>query len=198
MSFTGNAFLLTFIPLFVAIDVLGVVPLFLSMTEGMGPREKNKLISEATLTALAVSLLFLVGGRLVFDFMGITENDFRVGGGIVLLVLAVDDLIFSSESRRNPETKVGVVPIGIPLIIGPAALKTILILVDAYGYLPTLVALLANLFIVWLVFRKSDVVIRLMGDAGAKATAKVAGLFMAAIAVMMIRVGLTAMIHAGG
>ncbi len=198
MSLTANAFLLTFIPLFVAIDVLGVVPLFLSMTEGMGPREKKTLISEATLTALAVSLLFLAGGRLVFDFMGITEDDFRVGGGIVLLVLAVDDLIFSSESRRASDTKVGVVPIGIPLIIGPAALTTILILVDAYGYLPTVVALLANLFIVWLVFRKSDVVIRLMGEAGAKATAKVAGLFMAAIAVMMIRVGLTAMIHAGG
>ncbi len=193
-----NILALTFIPLFVAIDVLGVVPLFLSLTQGLTPKEKRTLVTEATLTALAVSIVFLFGGRLIFDFMGITEDDFRVGGGIVLLVLAVDDLIFSSESRRNPETKVGIVPIGIPLIIGPAALTTLLILNDTYGKVPAVMSLLANLLIVWVVFRKSDLVSKLLGEAGSKAVAKVAALFMAGIAVMMIRVGLTAMLAGKG
>ncbi len=193
-----NILALTFIPLFVAIDVLGVVPLFLSLTQGLTQKEKRTLVTEATLTALAVSIVFLFGGRLIFDFMGITEDDFRVGGGIVLLVLAVDDLIFSSESRRNPETKVGIVPIGIPLIIGPAALTTLLILNDTYGKIPAVMSLLANLLIVWVVFRKSDLVSKLLGEAGSKAVAKVAALFMAGIAVMMIRVGLTAMLAGKG
>ncbi|MCU0412366.1 MAG: MarC family protein [Bacteroidetes bacterium] len=193
-----NILALTFIPLFVAIDVLGVVPLFLSLTQGLTPKEKRTLVTEATLTALAVSIVFLFGGRLIFDFMGITEDDFRVGGGIVLLVLAVDDLIFSSESRRNPETKVGIVPIGIPLIIGPAALTTLLILNDTYGKIPAIISLLVNLLIVWVVFRKSDLVSKLLGEAGSKAVAKVAALFMAGIAVMMIRVGLTAMLAGKG
>jgi multiple antibiotic resistance protein len=193
-----NAFILTFIPLFVAIDVLGVIPFFLSLTEGLDRPSKRILITEASFTALAVSLVFVVGGRAIFNFMGITEDDFRVGGGIVLLVLAVDDLIFSSESRRNPETKVGIVPIGIPLIIGPAALTTLLILRDTYGMLPTLFSLFTNLLIVALVFRNSEYISRIMGEAGSKAVAKVFGLLMAAIAVMMIRVGLTAMIHAKG
>ena len=193
-----NALILSFIPLFVAIDVLGVIPLFLSLTDGLGRIEKRKLITEATLAALAVSFTFVFGGRAIFNFMGITEDDFRVGGGIVLLVLAVDDLIFSSESRRNPETKVGIVPLGIPLIIGPAALTTLLILRDTYGTVPTIFSLLANLFIVWLVFRNSESLGRIMGEAGSRAVAKVFGLLMAAIAVMMIRVGLTAMIHAKG
>ncbi len=194
MAYDLKIFLLSFVPLFVAIDVLGVVPLFVSLTNGMTPKQKKKLITEATLTALAVSVVFLFGGRMIFNFLGITENDFRVGGGIVLLVLAVDDLLFAAERGRAPETSVGVVPIGIPLIIGPAALTTLLIVVDSYGYLAAVVSLLVNLLAVWLVFRYSASVIRRMGEGGSKAFAKIAALCMAAIAVMMIRVGLTAMI----
>jgi multiple antibiotic resistance protein len=190
-------FVLSFIPIFVAIDVLGLVPIFLSLTSEMKPLEKKKLITDATFTALAVSLVFLFGGRLIFNFMGITENDFRVGGGIVLLVLAVIDLTFTGDkTNRAHQTSVGVVPIGIPLIIGPAVLTTLLIIVDAYGYLAAVIGLLANLFLVWLIFRNSNYIIRVMGEAGSKAFAKVAALFMAAIAVMMIRIGLTGMIAA--
>jgi multiple antibiotic resistance protein len=196
MPYDLKIFVLSFIPLFVAIDVLGLVPIFLSLTGKMNPREKKKLITDATLTALAIALVFLFGGRMIFNFLGITENDFRVGGGIVLLVLAIVDLIFAGEENRTPQTSIGVVPIGIPLIIGPAVLTTLLIVVDAYGYLAAVIALLANLFLVWLIFRNSNLVIRVMGEAGSKAFAKVAALFMAAIAIMMIRVGLTAMISA--
>jgi multiple antibiotic resistance protein len=194
MNFDLNSLLYSFIPLFVAIDVLGVVPLFLSLTDGMNRPQRHKLITQATFTALAVSVVFMFGGRLIFNFLGITENDFRVGGGIVLLVLAVSDLLFSHSKQRHSESSPGVVPIGIPLIIGPAALTTILILVDSKGYVVTLVSLLANLLIVWIVFRYSEVVVKLMGEAGSKAVAKVAALFMAGIAVMMIRVGLEGMI----
>ena len=196
MHYDFKIFILSFIPLFVAIDVLGLVPIFLSLTGEMNPKQKKKLITDATLTALAVSLVFLFGGRMIFNFLGITENDFRVGGGIVLLVLAIVDLIFAGEENRTPQTSVGVVPIGIPLIIGPAVLTTLLIVVDAYGYLAAVIGLLANLFLVWLIFRNSNLIIRIMGEAGSKAFAKVAALFMAAIAIMMIRVGLTAMISA--
>jgi len=196
MLYSYKIFILSFIPLFVAIDVLGLVPIFLSLTSEMNPKQKKKLITDATLTALAVSLVFLFGGRMIFNFLGITENDFRVGGGIVLLVLAIVDLIFAGEENRTPQTSVGVVPIGIPLIIGPAVLTTILIVVDTYGYLAAVIGLLANLFLVWLIFRNSNLIIRIMGEAGSKAFAKVAALFMAAIAIMMIRVGLTAMISA--
>jgi multiple antibiotic resistance protein len=196
MHYDYKIFILSFIPIFVAIDVLGLVPIFLSLTSEMKSPEKKKLITDATLTALAVSLVFLFGGRMIFNFLGITENDFRVGGGIVLLVLAVIDLTVTGEKIRAPQTSVGVVPIGIPLIIGPAVLTTLLIIVDSYGYLAAVIGLLANLFLVWLIFRNSDYIIRVMGEAGSKAFAKVAALFMAAIAIMMIRIGLTAMIAA--
>ncbi len=185
-----NDLLLAFIPLFVAIDVPGLVPLFISLTTGMTLKAKRRLIVEATMTAGAVALIFLILGKLIFRFLGITEDDFRIGGGIVLIVLAVTDLLFSSDERKNTNTSVGVVPIGIPLIMGPAALTAIIIIVDAYGYWISMVSLTINLLLVWITFRHSDLVIKVMGEGGAKAFAKVAALFMVAIAVMMIRVGI--------
>lgn len=195
MEYDLKIFLLSFIPLFVAIDVLGIVPLFISLTSEMKYQAKKKLITQATLTALLVSIIFLFGGKMVFNYIGITENDFRVGGGIVLLVLAVNELLFATEKVRAPDPTIGIVPIGIPLIIGPAALTTLLILVDAYGYMPAVVSLLVNLILVWLVFRNSELLNRIIGKAGLKAFSKVAALFMAAIAIMMIRVGLIAMFN---
>ncbi len=187
-----NDYFLCFLPLFVAIDVLGVLPIFVSLTTGMEKPGRKTLVIEASLTALAVSVLFIVAGKGIFTFLGITLSDFRIGGGIILLVLSVNDLLFAHEmQRRDPGSSIGVVPIGIPLIMGPAALTTILILVTSYGYILTTLALAANLFIVYMVFSYSDFTTRLLGTAGSRVFSKVASLFLAAIAVMMIRIGIT-------
>ena len=189
-----GAFLLAFLPLFVAIDVIGVLPVYVGITSGLANEERQKLVAQATLTAFAVSVLFLAAGQALFSVLGITENDFRVGGGIVLLVLAVHDLLFSHDVERAPGPTLGVVPLGIPLIMGPAALTTIIVLVNAYGFWITLAALLVNLAIVWFVFARARTITRFLGEAGSKAVAKVAALFLAAIAVMMIRSGIEGMV----
>ena len=194
MSFLGT-FLQAFIPLFVAIDVFGVLPLFVGLTESMDDASRRKLTFQATLTAFTISLVFLVAGTIVFAFLGITESDFRVGGGIVLLVFAVRDLLFSHGVERTPEPLLGVVPIGIPLIMGPAALTTIILLVSAHGYGWTIVSLVANMLIVWLTFRYAQIITRAMGRAGSRAVAKVFALFLAGIAVMMIRGGIEKMFN---
>jgi multiple antibiotic resistance protein len=188
-------FLLSFIPLFVAIDVFGVLPFFVSLVEGLDTKRRKVIIIEATFTAFELSILFLLSGKLIFSFLGITENDFRVGGGIILLVLAIQDLVFTKQEGRNPESSVGVVPIGIPLIMGPAALTTIIILVDSYGYVWTIYSLIANMLIVFGVFMQSQLIYKVIGKAGSKAVGKVAALFLAGIAVMMIRSGITSMLN---
>ncbi len=190
-----KTFLLSFIPLFVAIDVIGAVPLFISLTNDIEMPKRKRLITDSTLTALIIAVIFLLGGKMIFNYLGITENDFRVGGGILLLILSVVDLVFSSDKPKKPDTTIGVVPLGIPLIIGPAALTTILIVVDQYGYFMAITSILVNLIIVWAVLRNSSLLMRLMGEGGSKAFAKVAALLMAAIAIMMIRVGMTGMIR---
>ncbi len=191
-----ETFFLTFIPLFVAIDVLGVLPLFVGLTDRMVARDRRALTMQAVLTATAISSVFLVAGNLLFSFLGITEFDFRVGGGIVLMVLAVHDLLFPAELKRAPETALGVVPIGIPLIMGPAALTTVLFLVQSYGYGWAFASLAANMLLVWIVFTQASWITRVMGKAGSRAVAKVAALFLAAIAVMLVRSGIAGMLGA--
>ena len=192
-----ESFAKSFIPLFVAMDTVGLVPLFLGLTQGMEDKEVRKLIFNAALTALIISVVFLFTGSALFEFMGITAHDFRIGGGVLLLVLSIQDLATSSatDERRKPKTSIGVVPIGIPLMMGPAALTTILILVDSHGVPITLTALLANLLIVLIVLLNSKFIIRIMGEAGSQAFAKVASLFRAVIAVMMIRSGIEGIIN---
>jgi multiple antibiotic resistance protein len=188
---TFNDFLFAFIPLFVAIDIIGTLPIFIGLTEEYDKREKKKLIYEAIATAFVLATIFLVSGMVILDFMGITMNDFRIGGGLVLLILAIQELLFSGEdTRRKPSGSIGIVPLGIPLVMGPAALTTILVLVSSSGFLATILSMLANLLIALFVLYYSEKIVRVIGVSGTKAFAKVAALFLAAIAIMMIRIGI--------
>jgi len=188
---TFNDFLFAFIPLFVAIDIVGTLPIFIGLTEEFDKRERKKLIYQAIATAFVLATVFLVSGMVILDFMGITMNDFRIGGGLVLLILAIQELLFSGEdTRRKPSGSIGIVPLGIPLVMGPAALTTILVLVSSSGFLATILSMIANLLIALFVLYYSQKIVRIIGVSGTKAFAKVAALFLAAIAIMMIRVGI--------
>jgi len=187
-------FLLSFIPLFVAIDIVGVTPLFIGYIEGLNKENRKKLVRDAVITAFIVAVSFLLAGKLILTFLGITINDFKIAGGIILLVLAITDIMSTGEQRRDPGNSIGVVPLGIPLIMGPAGLTTIIMLVNNFGYLATILSILLNFIIVWLTLANANLFIKVIGEGGAKAFAKVASLFMAAIAVMMIRVGIIGII----
>lgn len=189
-----EALLSSFIPMFVAIDIIGVLPFFISLTQDFSKERKRSLINHASITALAIALIFLFSGKLIFSVLGINENDFRVAGGLILLIISIADITAArfSKTRRGEaeDTFVGVVPIGIPLIMGPAAMTTILFSVDSYGWRVTLASLILNLLIVWFFLRKSEWVVSVIGESGSRAMGKVMALFLAAIAVMMIRIGL--------
>jgi multiple antibiotic resistance protein len=184
--------LLAFIPLLVAFDAVGIVPMYLGLTSGISDQGKKKLVLNATMTAFIICVLFLFIGNAVIKFLGITVNDFRIAGGLILLIISISDLLFyESRIRGVKQEDIGVVPIGIPLIAGPAVLTTILISRDAFGIYITVISLLINLIIMYLCLANAGFIKKIMGEAGSKAFAKVASLFLAAIAVMMIRTGLT-------
>jgi multiple antibiotic resistance protein len=189
-----DSFALTFIPIFVAIDILGVVPLYLSMISGRAPEERSRIALNATLTAFAVALGFVLLGEAVFQVMGITLDDFRIAGGIILFILATAELVGSDSGRTVSGESVGIFPIGVPLIIGPSALATLLVLHKAHGLPMTLTALAVNMAIVFVVLRYASVVDRILGKAGAQAFAKVANLLLASIGVMMVRRGIEGLI----
>jgi multiple antibiotic resistance protein len=192
-----KASLLAIIPIFVAMDAIGVLPIFISFTEGMEEGARKQVVRASILTGFVVSLSFLAVGKLIFTVIGVTIPDFKVAGGIILLIIAVHDLLFPEKKREIAGGTIGVVPMGVPLIVGPAVLTTILISVDAYGYIPTVISLIVNLIFAWWVFSRADLLIRLLGEGGTKGLAKVVSLLLAAIAVMMIRRGIMDMLHGG-
>jgi multiple antibiotic resistance protein len=181
---------LPFIPLFVAFDALGVLPIFVSLTSEMEQPARKKVIHQSTLTAFLVSIGFLGMGKSIFALLGISVSDFKIAGGILLFIIAIVDLIFPEKTRTFPKETMGVVPIGIPLIVGPAVLTLLLMIVHTYGYFSTLLCLILNLLVVWLVFSQSHWILRFMKEGGTKGVAKVSSLLLAAFAMMMIRIGI--------
>lgn len=182
---------LSFIPLFVAVDAIGVLPIFISLTEGLNQKKKKKIIAQSMMTAVCLALGFIFLGRALFKFLNITIGDFMVAGGALLFCIAITDIINPEKKRRISSVALGSVPLGTPLIVGPAVLTTALIVLQEYGLMPTLIAVLSNVALAGLVFLFSALVIKVIGVSGARALSKIAALLLASIAVMMIRKGIT-------
>ena len=192
-------FWLCFVPLFIAVDAIGVLPMYMALTEGCEPARLRQVEIGSFFTALAVATVFIAGGKMILNFVGIEIADFMVAGGILLFILALSDLLsFDKKQRRVDSEHLGAVPIGVPLIVGPAVLATALLLVDQYGMVVTLAATVVNIAIAVAVFRSSHLVYRLLGSTGSKVISKLASLLLAAIAVMMVRKGLTVFLNPGG
>lgn len=185
-----SGFAYTFIPIFVAMDVSGLIPLYLSLTKGLSNPQRHRVSVQALFTAFVISVLFIAIGRLIFRVIGITVADFEIAGGILLLVLGIMEMVRSDAPELVSGMDVGPVPLGIPLIVGPAVLTSLIILVPLRGYGVTLVALIANLLIVLFAFRQSHRLIKIFSEHGLRAVSQVISLFLAAIAVSMIRRGI--------
>ena len=189
-------FVVAFVTLFVAVDAIGILPLFITLTEDVAPRERQRIIVQSLVTATVVAIVFVFFARTVFDVIGIHDYDFMVAGGALLFAIATLDMVSGRKFARQVET-VGAVPIGIPLVVGPAVLTSSLILADVAGLAPTLAAIVLNIAIAGAVFLAADLFTRFLGQAGSRAVSKVASLILAAFAVMMIRRGIVAIILAG-
>lgn len=185
-------FLLTFVPLFVAVDPLGVLPLFLGLTHNMETRDVRRAIYRSVTTATILALGFAAGGPVVLEVLGITVEDFQIAGGLLLLALALRELLTEKELQQRVDLSsvgVGVVPLGVPLITGPAVLTTAMLQVDQYGLMLVGMAIVANMLIAGLVFRFGNALRRVLGSSGASIASKISNLILAAIGVMMLRQG---------
>lgn len=187
----AERFIQAFIPLFVAVDPIGFAAIFLAMGRGTAPPTRRRIARQATATGGVVALLFLFLGRSLFAALGISVSDFQIAGGLILFILATRDLIHSAAEAPTPLAEnFGVVPLGMPLIAGPATITTLLLLTDAVGVWPTLAALAANLALVALAFAYSGWLGRRIGTTGLRAISKIISMLLAAIAVNLIRRGL--------
>jgi multiple antibiotic resistance protein len=189
-------FWLCFVPLFVAVDPIGILPLYVSLTAEFTPWQRRQVNIQSLATATVVAVGFLFLGQWVLGLLEITIGDFMVAGGGLLFVLAVSDMLpaTAKEPRGVDPASIGAVPLGVPLTIGPAALATVILLANRYGRWPAVLALVANLMLVGLAFSFSQTIERLLGRIGTRTVSKIMGLVLAAFAVKMIRAGVAAIL----
>src|SRR6266481_3430445 len=164
----AEKFFLAFIPIFVAIDPIGLVALFIGLGTSASPEKRKEQAFLGIFTGLCVAIGFIFLGKIVFAALGITVADFQIAGG---------------------GDEFGIVPLGMPLIAGPALLTALLILIDSVGLIYTLVSLLVNLALVAVALCNAERFTRWMGKQGLRGVSKLIALLLAAIAISLIRRG---------
>ena len=191
-------FWLCFVPLFVAVDAVGLLPLYLGLIEGSDRKRQKRVVITGGITALLVSVSFVLAGPPLMRYLGVQISDFQIAGGLLLFVFAMGGLLVghgSSKSDDNDPETLGAVPIGVPLIAGPAVFTTSTLLADRHGWELTIIALAVNVLIACFLFWYAAPIARTLGNPGMKTISKLANMLLAAIAVMLIRTGVLSIIH---
>jgi len=197
-----SAFLITaFVTMFVVIDPLGLAPLFVALTQGMPARARRGIALRACLTAIGVLAVFALFGEAVLGFVGISMPAFRVAGGILLFLTALDMLFERRAKRREDQTgedreDPSVFPLGIPLIAGPGSIASIILLTGQspgwQGFLMAFGVTLAVIALAMVLFLASGLLERALGHTGINVVTRLLGMLLAALSVQFVLDGLRA------
>jgi multiple antibiotic resistance protein len=180
MTFNFSELLTVTFTLFAVIDVIGSVPILISLKEKMGGFGELK----ATLISGALMILFLYAGEGFLELLGVDIRSFAVGGSIVIFILGLELVLGLEFFKTEKNVKsVTVVPIAFPLIAGSGTLTTIMSLKANYSDVILLIAIIINLIIVYLVLKSLNFIEKLLGPAGLIAVRKFFGVILLAIAV---------------
>lgn len=190
-----------FVTLFVIIDPIGLAPLFVTMTSGASFKARLTIASRACLVSAFLLTAFGLAGEALLEFVGISMAAFRISGGILLFVTALD-MLFERRTQRREDQADGpleddpsVFPLAMPLIAGPGALATMILLTGTPGADWTYVAavhgvMLAVLAVVFAFFLAAGMMERVIGDTGIKVITRLMGMLLAALSVQFILDGL--------
>ncbi len=186
----------------VVANLLPILPVVLAMVSEVPRRRRRRVALRALAVGNAVAFLFALGGGVVLDAMNSRVDDLRIAGGIILLVFAVYDLLFSRQERKEPlgnlvdesdddGSDVGPIPLGVPLMVGPATLTTVLVVSETYGLVALMVALVVNGAVNVGLLLAGQALMSGAGRGVMHAAGKVFGLLLATLAITMVRTGVT-------
>ena len=199
-----TAFLITaFVTMFVVIDPIGLAPLFVALTQGMSDRARRSIALRATATGMLILLVFAAFGEAVLGFVGISMPAFRVAGGILLFLTALEMLFEKRTKRRENQSETedelrddpSVFPLAIPLIAGPGSIATVILLSGQLGdgltgAMLVLGVAIAVLVVVLGFFLSAGILERALGKTGVNVATRLLGMLLAALAVQFILEGL--------
>jgi multiple antibiotic resistance protein len=187
----GRLFGEVLVTLFVIMDPPGSVPIFLALTGAMPPAQRNRAAWQAMVLAGGVIVGFAVAGQQVLDYLGIDLPALQGAGGLLLLLVALELLTGRADDPdRQATSNVALVPLGTPLLAGPGAIVATMLFVRRAdglgGYLAIGLAVLIVLVLLWATLRFSWLIVKLLRPGGIEVMTRIAGLFLAAIAVQLI------------
>jgi multiple antibiotic resistance protein len=184
---------LCFSSLFTIINPLSVAPAFVTMTEGVPAAERRRAAIRACAVALGVLVVFAVGGGMIFRVFGITIDAFRIAGGILFFVMSMKMLTGEARDHAAPGPAAGdpaIVPLGMPLICGPGAISTVMVLMGQSGSATQVISLLAAIVAAVgataAVLVASPAVMRRLGKPGVELTTRVMGLIVCVIGIQFV------------
>ena len=196
-----------FIALIALVNPLGVLPMFISLTQDFTPAQKQRAIRTAAFTVVAVISTCALLGEQIIKFFGISTASLQVAGGLLILLMSLSMLNAqpsgaktTAEERDEAEHKdtIGVVPLGIPLLTGPGAMSTVIVLAGKSNHVSDYIALIGSgvviAALVWLTLQMAQPIARFMGRTGINIATRIMGLLVAAVAVEFIVEGLKTML----
>jgi multiple antibiotic resistance protein len=191
-----------FITLFVIMDPPGAIPLFLSLTHGLSPRQRRRAAWQATLVAFAVIVVFALFGRQILDYLHITLPALQCAGGLLLLLVALELLTGREQDlSAQRDVNVALVPLGTPLLAGPGAIVATMVFAERVDDIADFNAIAGGVIgvhvVLWLTLRYSTLIVRLIRESGILLVTRISGLLLSAIAVQLIADSVRAFIAAG-
>lgn len=169
--------------LFAVIDVIGSIPVILTLKQRTGQIEAAK----ASWVSLGIMVVFLFLGNYILDVIGITIGDFAIAGSILLFIIAFEMILGIKISKDEMNSSASVVPLAFPLIAGTGTLSTLLSIRAEYNIVSILVAIVINVIVVYLVLRYLNLVERVLGPSGIAILKKVFGIILLALAIKLFR-----------
>lgn len=183
------------VALFIILDPIGNLPVFIGLTEGLSAKERKATFLEALYVGFLLLLLFVFAGTGILSLFMISLDDFKIAGGVLLLVISLFMLIRGHFIDISSNKDLGAVPLGCPLLVGPGAITTAMVLMGMYGIRITLIAVVINFIISGAIFYWSEAIYEKLGKAGSQIIAKVMAIILAAIAVKFIREGILGLLR---
>lgn len=198
--------IVAFASLFTMMNPLGIIPVYITLTSHLSPKESKKVAYKAVLTGLIVLMVFSVAGKFIFDFFAITIHSLRIVGGIIFFIAGYDMLqarlnrTKSREDEQLSESKdVAISPLGIPLISGPGAITVSIVLYNDAADPSFKIVLLAVIIILMIIVLISLLggrqVMKFLGENGNKVLMRIMGLIVMVIAVEFMFAGLTPLVR---
>lgn len=178
------------ISLFIIVDPLGNIPIFLSLTAGIREQDRRRVFRTATITGFVLLLAFATAGNQILIVFGVGLPSFMIAGGILLLIIAIRILVIGWEEHKLSPESIGAVPIAVPLLVGPGAITTTILSLQEYGVLVTVSSVIVVFALTWLILRYIDLLYKVLGRNGSAIIARVMALLIAAIAIQYIISGL--------